>query len=105
MPNKGRLYRIYDPEKINSAAAMEVKSLLLELAKPQGASDAERLGHLLGHHDMRVRLEAQYAGWRRWVGAVSPVIEQAWPATYQLVACAHSRALGRRTNVSKLAHC
>ena len=61
MPNKGRLYRIYDPEKINSAAAMEVKSLLLELAKPQGASDAEKLGHLLGHHDMRVRLEAQYA--------------------------------------------
>ena len=67
MPNKGRLYRIYDPEKISSPAAVEVKNLLLDLAKQQSALDAEKLGRLLGHHDMRVRLEAQYAlaslGW------------------------------------------
>ena len=67
MPNKGRLYRIYDPQQINGPAVLEVKNLLSELSQKKGAADAEELGKLLGHHDMRERLEAQYAlaslGW------------------------------------------
>ena len=58
MPNKGRLYRIYDPEQINGSAVAEVKKLLSD---GMANKSPEELGKLLGHHDMRVRLEAQYA--------------------------------------------
>ncbi|HZQ45920.1 MAG TPA: HEAT repeat domain-containing protein, partial [Verrucomicrobiae bacterium] len=58
MPNKGRLYRIYDPTLTNNAAATEVKKLLGEAMKDKSL---EELAGLLGHRNMRVRLEAQYA--------------------------------------------
>ncbi|MDB6124601.1 MAG: Heme-binding protein [Pedosphaera sp.] len=58
MPNKGRLYRIYDPAQTNNAALVEVKNLLSE---GMGKKPLEELAHLLAHPDMRVRQEAQYA--------------------------------------------
>ncbi len=58
MPNKGRLYRIHDPALTNNAAATEVKKLLGEGMEKKSLNE---LGNLLNHHDMRVRLEAQYA--------------------------------------------
>jgi quinoprotein glucose dehydrogenase len=64
MPNKGRLYRIYDPTRINRPAVLEVKKLL---AEGMAHKSPEELGALLEHRDMRVRLEAQYTlaslGW------------------------------------------
>ena len=58
MPNKGRLYRIYDPGLTNNAAAREVRKLLGDGLEKR---TIEELVQLLDHADMRVRLEAQYA--------------------------------------------
>ena len=57
-PNKGRIYKVFDPARVNSAQVAEVKKLLAEgMAK---RSPAE-LARLLAHADQRVRLEAQFA--------------------------------------------
>jgi quinoprotein glucose dehydrogenase len=58
MPDKGRLYRIYDPLQTSNAVVAGVKQLLGE------GMDKRPVGELVGllsHADMRVRLEAQYA--------------------------------------------
>lgn len=55
---KGRIYRIHDPATDKSAAVLEVKKLL---AEGMNSRSDEELGALLGHRDMRVRLEAQWA--------------------------------------------
>jgi quinoprotein glucose dehydrogenase len=55
---RGRIYRMTDPNPANSSVVAEVKRLLGEgMAK---RSDQE-LAHLLEHADMRVRQEAQFA--------------------------------------------
>jgi quinoprotein glucose dehydrogenase len=57
LPNKGRIYRIFDPAKLNDRAVREVKTVLAEgMAK----KSAEELAKLLEHSDMRVRQEAQF---------------------------------------------
>ena len=58
MPNVGRIYRVSDPAATDAAARAEVKQLLAEGMEKKSN---EELGKLLGHVDMRVRLEAQWA--------------------------------------------
>ncbi|MCI0537632.1 MAG: PQQ-dependent sugar dehydrogenase, partial [Verrucomicrobiales bacterium] len=54
---KGRIYRTFDPATVNSKEILETKKLLAEgMAK---RSERE-LVELLGHGDMRVRMEAQF---------------------------------------------
>ena len=56
--DKGRIYRIHDPATDASQTVQETKRLLAEgMAK----RSVKELGRLLGHGDMRVRLEAQFA--------------------------------------------
>ncbi len=57
-PEKGRIYKVFDPALAASAEVKEVKDLLA--AGMTGRSPAE-LARLLGHKDMRVRQEAQFA--------------------------------------------
>jgi quinoprotein glucose dehydrogenase len=55
--DKGRIYRVFDPNTVNDPAVLEVKKLLSEgMEKRTG----EELARLLEHRDMRVRLEAQW---------------------------------------------
>lgn len=55
--DKGRIWRVSDPSTVNDPAVLEVKRLLSEgMAK----RPSEELARLLGHRDMRVRLEAQW---------------------------------------------
>ncbi len=58
MPNAGRIYRVFDPAQTNSASVNEVKKLLADGMEKKAT---EELVLLLGHPDMRVRLEAQFA--------------------------------------------
>ena len=55
--DKGRIYRVFDPNTINDPAVLEVKKLLGEGMEKR---PNEALAQLLGHRDMRVRLEAQW---------------------------------------------
>ena len=58
MPGKGRIYRFADAEAAKTPAVAEVKKLLAEgFARRSGAE----LTRLLGHADLRVRQEAQFA--------------------------------------------
>jgi quinoprotein glucose dehydrogenase len=55
--DKGRIYRVFDPNAINDPAVLEVKKLLSEGFEKR---PNEELSRLLGHRDMRVRLEVQW---------------------------------------------
>lgn len=54
---KGRIYKLYDPARVNNAKVTETKKLLNE-GMTERSNDA--LGELLAHDDMRVRTEAQF---------------------------------------------
>jgi quinoprotein glucose dehydrogenase len=57
-PNKGRIYKVFDPARVNDKQVAGVKKLLAEgMAK----RPSDELSRLLGHADQRVRLEAQFA--------------------------------------------
>src|SRR3954470_25034612 len=55
---KGRIYRVYDPEAIKSPAVAETKKIMAEGFSKRSNKE---LATLLGHPDMRVRQEAQFA--------------------------------------------
>src|SRR5205823_608849 len=54
---QGRIWRVFDPTLANDPAMLEVKKLMAEGMEKRSN---EELAHLLGHRDMRVRLEAQW---------------------------------------------
>lgn len=58
LPNKGRIYKIFDPLKVKNPAVQEVTKLLAEGIAKRSADD---LANLLDHADMRIRQEAQFA--------------------------------------------
>ncbi len=55
--DKGRIYRVFDPELANDPTVRDVKRLLSDGMERHAP---EVLGQFLGHRDMRVRLEAQW---------------------------------------------
>ncbi|HXX93581.1 MAG TPA: PVC-type heme-binding CxxCH protein [Planctomycetota bacterium] len=57
MPNKGRIYRVYDPEL---SAGREVKEAKTLIAEGMEKRPAQELGALLAHRDQRVRQAAQF---------------------------------------------
>jgi quinoprotein glucose dehydrogenase len=57
-PNKGRLYRVFDPSRRALPAVQEVRRLL---AEGLDRCSTDELAPLLAHADMRVRQEAQFA--------------------------------------------
>jgi quinoprotein glucose dehydrogenase len=66
-PGKGRIYKVFDPALAGSAEVKEVKELL---AAGMSHRPAAELARLLGHKDMRVRQEAQFALAERGSAAV-----------------------------------
>lgn len=58
MPNKGRIFKVFDPERVKDPLVAETKGLLAEGMAKRNAAELSRL---LGHADRRVRLEAQLA--------------------------------------------
>ena len=58
LPNKGRIYKLFDPSKRNDPYVKEVKTLLATGFSQRSAAE---LAKLLEHRDGRVRQEAQFA--------------------------------------------
>jgi quinoprotein glucose dehydrogenase len=58
LPNKGRIYKLFDPGKLNDPVVKEVKTLL---AAGFAHRSADELARLLAHKDQRIRQEAQFA--------------------------------------------
>lgn len=58
MPNKGRIFKLSDPNKANDSTVKEVKKLLADGFAHRTVND---LTALLEHKDQRVRQEAQFA--------------------------------------------
>ena len=58
LPNKGRIFKLFDPSKLNDPTVKEVKTLL---AKGFDHRSVKELAGLLEHKDQRVRQEAQFA--------------------------------------------
>jgi quinoprotein glucose dehydrogenase len=54
---KGRIYKLFDPKKLDDPTVMEVKTLL---AAGFGKRSIEELTKLLSHKDQRIRQEAQF---------------------------------------------
>jgi quinoprotein glucose dehydrogenase len=57
-PNKGRIYKLFDPNKVGDPAVAQVKKLLAEGFSHRSELDLSRL---LDHADQRIRQEAQFA--------------------------------------------
>lgn len=55
---KGRIYRLFDPNKVDDPIRKEVQTLL---ASDWGQMSKDRLTALLSHVDQRIRLRAQFA--------------------------------------------
>jgi quinoprotein glucose dehydrogenase len=55
---KGRIYRVFDPQHVKDRAVTETKEFFLQGFDTMSAN---KLADLLGHADMRVRQEAQFA--------------------------------------------
>jgi quinoprotein glucose dehydrogenase len=55
--DKARIYRVFDPNIANNPAVLEVKKFLADGFEKRSN---EELARLLGHGDIRVRLEAQF---------------------------------------------
>jgi quinoprotein glucose dehydrogenase len=81
LPGKGRIYRFADPEAAKKPAVVEVKKLL---AEGFDRRPAEELAKLLGHADMRVRQEAQFALAAKGKDAVPTLARSASAGTNQL---------------------
>src|SRR5262249_43018670 len=58
LPMAGRIYKVYDPTKVDDALVKETKKLI---AEGMGKRSMDELTKLLSHRDMRVRQEAQFA--------------------------------------------
>src|SRR5262249_26394638 len=58
LTNKGRIYKLFDPERLNDPLVKEVKALL---AQDWRKESGETLVELLSHADQRLRQEAQFA--------------------------------------------
>jgi quinoprotein glucose dehydrogenase len=81
LTGKGRIYRVADPELRKSDAVKEVKKLL---ADGFDKRPREELAELLGHADMRVRQEAQFALADKGKEAISTFTEAAKGSKNQL---------------------
>lgn len=57
-PMAGRIYKVFDPTKVDDPAVKETRQLI---AEGMGGRSVEELTKLLGHRDQRIRLEAQFA--------------------------------------------
>jgi quinoprotein glucose dehydrogenase len=58
LPGKGRIFKLADPDRLDDSAVADVKRLL---AEGFARRPTDELVKLLGHADMRVRQEAQFA--------------------------------------------
>src|SRR5437588_3755610 len=57
-PNKGRIYKVFDPERVKDPEVLRVKKMLAEGMAHRSLED---LARLLEHPDMRIRQNAQFA--------------------------------------------
>lgn len=99
---RGRIYTIFDPERVNDPLVRETKQIL---ASDFTRKSADELVRLLGHADWRVRLEAQFALAERGAESVArfaQVLKQGdsaqyarWHATWGLgqIAAKHRAAV------------
>jgi len=96
--DKGRIYRVFDPALVNDPAMLEVKKLLGEGMEKR---PNEELARLLGHRDMRVRLEAQWEVTRR-VSALTRIRPSAFDRNVAQLALRGTNTLARFTALTAL---
>jgi quinoprotein glucose dehydrogenase len=94
--DKGRIYRVFDPNTVNDPAVLEVKKLLGEGMEKR---TNEELARMLGHRDMRVRLEAQWELGSRTTS--NQTLYDAAESTNLLVAVHATSALRTATKVNQ----
>jgi quinoprotein glucose dehydrogenase len=80
--DRGRLWRVADPERLRDPAVLEVKKLIGEGMKGR---PVEELSRLLGHADQRIRQAAQFElASRKESGVLSNLTDRSWPQLVRL---------------------
>jgi quinoprotein glucose dehydrogenase len=80
--DKGRLWRVTEPDRLRDPAVLDVKKLLAEGMKGR---PAEELSRLIGHADQRVRQAAQFELADRKESAVlTNLTDRSWPQMVRL---------------------
>jgi len=75
--DKGRIWKLADPEKLKDSAVLEVKKLI---AEGTSGKPVEELTRLMGHADQRIRQAAQFelAG-RKETATLTNLTDRSWP--------------------------
>lgn len=97
LPNKGRIYKVTDPEAMKNPAVAEAQKLLAEGMEKRSV---EELLRLLGHSNRAVRMEAQLEMAARGKSAVKPLIKLAFSTTESRIARIH--AIWALTTIGRL---
>jgi len=80
--DRGRLWRVADPDRLRDPAVLEVKKLIEEGMKGRSV---EELSRLLGHADQRIRQSAQFElATRKESGVFSHLTDRSWPQLVRL---------------------
>jgi quinoprotein glucose dehydrogenase len=75
--DKGRIWKLADPERLKNPAVLEVKKLISEGMKER---PVEELSKLLGHADQRIRQAAQFElAARKESGVLANLTDRGWP--------------------------
>jgi len=91
-PNKGRIYKVFDPEKVKDPEVLGVKKILAEGITHRSLDE---LAGLLSHRDMRVRQHAQFALAERGLASVARLCDIARSKQNQLARLHALWALGQ----------
>lgn len=92
MPKKGRVYRIFDPERARSDLVLETKKLLNEGMEKR---EPEELIRLLAHSNMMVRREAQFQLAAYGKKSIEALVQRAKAPDHQLARIHAIWALGQ----------
>ncbi|MBV8878647.1 MAG: c-type cytochrome [Planctomycetaceae bacterium] len=80
--DKGRLWRVADPARLEDPAVLEVRKLI---AEGMSGSSSEQLSPLLGHGDQRVRQAAQFElVARKETAVLTNLTDRSWPLLVRL---------------------
>ena len=98
---KGRIFRVFDPNQLLEPELLETRDIF---TKGMAQRSVRELGRLLGHRDMRIRQEAQFALVDRGLEATNVLAQTALAPGQQLARLHAIWGLGQmgRTNAAAL---
>ena len=98
---KGRLFRVFEEQSAKDPLVAQTRQLL---AEGMSKRNADELGNLLAHADMRVRLEAQFELAARGVEGTNALMQVAYNSPHELARLHGIWGIGQFARTNQLAY-